>query len=72
MAKTVFSVLKDKIDDQIQITSETLMAGTCVDFAKYKELCGVYTFTHAVRCHNQPLIICTAFPLKISDVFCFV
>ena len=41
MAKTVFSVLKDKIDDQIQITTETLMAGTCVDFAKYKELCGV-------------------------------
>jgi hypothetical protein len=41
MAKTVFDVLKEKIDDQIQITSETLMAGTCADFAKYKELCGV-------------------------------
>ena len=41
MAKTVFDVLRDKIDDQIQITSETLMAGSCADFVKYKELCGV-------------------------------
>lgn len=39
--KTVFDVLKEKIDEQINMYQGHLMDGSCEDFAKYKELCGV-------------------------------
>ena len=41
MAKTVFDVLVEKINEQIEINQEALISGTCQDFAKYRELCGV-------------------------------
>jgi hypothetical protein len=34
-------VLKEKIDEQIMMYQGHLMDGSCEDFAKYKELCGV-------------------------------
>ena len=33
MAKTVFDVLIDKINEQIEINQEALVSGTCQDFA---------------------------------------
>lgn len=41
MAKTVYDVLKEKIDAYIESTQERIVRGGCDDFAKYKELCGV-------------------------------
>lgn len=39
--KTVFDVLKEKIDEQIAMYQTHLVDGACEDFAKYRELCGV-------------------------------
>lgn len=41
MAKTVFDVLMDKIDDHIRLSNEFLVDGACKDFAHYRNVCGV-------------------------------
>jgi hypothetical protein len=41
MAKTVYDVLKEKIDEHIAVMKDSVASGTCQDFAQYKELCGV-------------------------------
>lgn len=41
MAKTVYDVLKEKIDSYIESTQDRLVHGVCEDYAQYKELCGV-------------------------------
>jgi hypothetical protein len=41
MAKTVFDVLVEKINDRIETVQDSLVSGTCQDFAVYKEQCGV-------------------------------
>jgi hypothetical protein len=55
MAKTVFDVLKEKIDDQITMYQNHLIDGTCEDFAKYKELCGVIRGLATARREIQDL-----------------
>ena len=41
MAKTVFDVLKEKINGHKQQTTEFMADGGCKDYAHYKELCGL-------------------------------
>jgi len=53
--KTVFDVLKEKIDDQITMYQGHLIDGSCEDFAKYKELCGVIRGLATARREVQDL-----------------
>jgi len=41
MAKTVFDVLKERIEDQRSSATEFLSSGGSKDYAEYRELCGV-------------------------------
>jgi hypothetical protein len=41
MAKTVFDVLNEKIDEHKRSAMEFLADGGCKDFAHYKNLCGL-------------------------------
>ncbi len=41
MAKTVFDVLNEKIDEHKRSASEFLADGGCKDFAHYKNMCGI-------------------------------
>ena len=41
MAKTVFDVLKERIEDQKSSAVEFLSSGSSKDYAEYRELCGV-------------------------------
>ncbi len=41
MAKTLFEVLTDRIDDQISSSTEFLTAGSAKDFANYREVVGL-------------------------------
>jgi len=41
MAKTVFDVLNEKINEHKRSATEFLEDGGCKDFAHYKNLCGV-------------------------------
>ena len=41
MAKTVFDVLTDNIDEQISSAKDFLAAGYAKDYAKYKEVVGL-------------------------------
>lgn len=49
MAKTVFDVLRDGLEDEILRVRGYLAEGKASDYATYKELCGVVRgLTHAV------------------------
>ncbi len=49
MAKTVFGVLQGNLEDEITRVQRHLSEGKAVDYATYKELCGVIRgLTHAV------------------------
>lgn len=49
MAKTVFSVLQENLEDEILRVRSYLAEGKAADYATYKELCGVVRgLTHAV------------------------
>lgn len=41
MAKTVFDVLINKINERVEVVQTAMVSGTCQDFAAYKEQCGV-------------------------------
>lgn len=41
MAKTIFNVLEDRFNEEIEIAQETLGSGNAKDYAEYKELCGL-------------------------------
>jgi hypothetical protein len=40
VAKTVFDVLKDRLQEEIDVVSTHLAFGKAGDYADYKELCG--------------------------------
>lgn len=49
MAKTVFDVLRDGLEDEILRVRGYLAEGKAADYATYKELCGVVRgLTHSV------------------------
>lgn len=41
MAKTVFDVLIETLDEEIKATTEFLIDGACKDFAHYRNACGI-------------------------------
>jgi hypothetical protein len=41
VAKTVYDVLKEKIEEHRSSAIEMLSAGSATDYAKYRELCGL-------------------------------
>ena len=50
MAKTVFEVLREKLQEQQRSCEESLVAGAAKDFAQYREICGVIRgLTSAIR-----------------------
>lgn len=50
MAKTVFDVLREHFEEEIERAREHLAAGKAGDYASYKELCGVIRgLTYAVQ-----------------------
>ena len=49
MAKTVFDVLKDKIDDDISSAQSFLNAGSPKDYANYREVVGLIRGLEATK-----------------------
>jgi len=41
MAKTVFEVLSEKLQEQVRSCEESLVSGAAKDYAQYREICGV-------------------------------
>jgi len=41
MAKTVFDVLKEKIEDKVNASQEFLGSGGAQDYPEYREVCGL-------------------------------
>lgn len=41
MAKTVFDVLKDKLEEKIKASQEFLGSGGAQDYPEYREVCGL-------------------------------
>ena len=41
MAKTVFDVLNDKLQEQVRSCEESLVAGSAKDYANYREVVGL-------------------------------
>jgi len=49
LAKTVFGVLRDGLEDEVLRVKSHLAEGKAADYATYKELCGVVRgLTHAI------------------------
>jgi len=50
MAKTVFEVLSEKLQEQVRSCEESLVSGAAKDYAQYREVCGVIRgLTTAIR-----------------------
>ena len=50
MPKTVFDVLKDKLQESVDSCEESLVSGAAKDYAQYREVCGVIRgLTTAIR-----------------------
>ena len=55
MAKTVFDVLKDKIEDDISSAQSFLTAGSSKDYAHYREVVGLIRGLEASKNHMEDL-----------------
>ena len=55
MAKTVFDVLKDKIDDNISSAQSFLSWGSAKDFADYREVVGLIRGLEASKQYIEDL-----------------
>lgn len=55
MAKTVFDVLKDKIDDDISSAQSFLNAGSPKDYANYREVVGLIRGLEASKSYMEDL-----------------
>ena len=55
MAKTVFDVLKDKIEDDISSAQSFLTAGSSKDYAHYREVVGLIRGLEASKSHIADL-----------------
>jgi hypothetical protein len=50
MAKTVFDVLREKLQESVDSCEESLVSGAAKDYAQYREICGVIRgLTTAIR-----------------------
>lgn len=55
MAKTVFDVLKDKIDDDISSAQSFLAAGSPKEYASYREVVGLIRGLEATKSYIEDL-----------------
>jgi hypothetical protein len=55
MAKTVFDVLIDKIDEEISSARVFLSGGSAKDYAQYKEIVGLIRGLEASKSHIEDL-----------------
>ena len=55
MAKTVFDVLVNKIDEDISSATQFLSGGSAKDFAGYKEIVGLIRGLEASKQHIEDL-----------------
>lgn len=55
MAKTVFDVLKDKINDDISSAQSFLNAGSPKDYANYREVVGLIRGLEATKSYIEDL-----------------
>ena len=55
MAKTVFDVLVNKIDEDISSATQFLSGGSAKDFAGYKEIVGLIRGLEASKNHMEDL-----------------
>jgi hypothetical protein len=55
MAKTVFDVLKDKIDGDISSAQSFLTAGSSKDYAEYMEVVGLIRGLEATKSYIEDL-----------------
>jgi hypothetical protein len=55
MAKTVFDVLTDKIDEQISSTTQFLAGGSPKDYAAYREVVGLIRGLEASKSYIEDL-----------------
>jgi hypothetical protein len=55
MAKTVFDVLIDKIDEEISSARVFLSGGAAKDYAQYKEIVGLIRGLEASKSHIEDL-----------------
>jgi uncharacterized protein (UPF0297 family) len=55
MAKTVFDVLKDKIDGDISSAQSFLTAGSPKDYAEYREVVGLIRGLEATKSYIEDL-----------------
>ena len=55
MAKTVFDVLTDKIDDQISSATQFLTGGSPKDYASYREVVGLIRGLEASKSYIEDL-----------------
>ena len=55
MAKTVFDVLKDKIDGDISSAQSFLTAGSSKDYAEYREVVGLIRGLEATKSYIEDL-----------------
>ena len=55
MAKTVFDVLKNKIDEDISSAQSFLSAGSPKDYANYREVVGLIRGLEASKQHIEDL-----------------
>ena len=56
MAKTVFDVLKERIEEQRASAVEFLSSGSSKDYAEYRELCGVIRGLNTALSHMEDLL----------------
>lgn len=55
MAKTVFDVLNDRIDEQVSSAKDFLSAGSAKDYANYREIVGLIRGLEAGKQHIEDL-----------------
>ena len=55
MAKTVFDVLKERIDEQVSSAQDFLNAGSAKDYANYREVVGLIRGLEASKNHMEDL-----------------
>lgn len=55
MAKTVFDVLNDRIDEQVSSAKDFLSAGSAKDYANYREIVGLIRGLEVGKQHIEDL-----------------
>jgi hypothetical protein len=68
MAKTVFDVLRERIEEQRSSAVEFLSGGSSKDYAEYRELCGVIRGLDTALSHMEDLLRSHMEEMMMSEV----